>query len=50
MKTSLVSMLTLVSAMALAQHHVSINRSINDDGKTLSIRVDGTIVLSTWPI
>lgn len=43
MKTSLVSMLTLVSAMALAQHHVSINRSINDDGKTLSIRVDGTI-------
>ena len=43
MKTSLACTLALISSLAFAQKNISINRSIHDDGKTLSIRVDGTI-------
>ena len=43
MKTFAFTVFSLVSSLALAQRHTSISRSINDDGKTLSIRVNGTI-------
>ncbi|GAB3985010.1 hypothetical protein GCM10028806_60970 [Spirosoma terrae] len=43
MKTILTTLLALTGSLVLAQKHSSLNRSINDDGKTLSIRVNGTI-------
>ncbi|GAB3944125.1 hypothetical protein GCM10028805_11330 [Spirosoma harenae] len=43
MKTPLLIALVLTSSFAIAQHKNSISRSINDDGKTLSIRVNGTV-------
>ncbi|GAB4021873.1 lipoprotein 17-related variable surface protein [Spirosoma koreense] len=42
MKTLITSLLALTSYLAAAQHS-SISRSINDDEKTLSIKVQGTI-------
>jgi hypothetical protein len=43
MKTLVTTLLALVSSLAIAQKHSSISRNINDDGKTLSIRVNGTV-------
>lgn len=43
MKTTLIFVFTLVSTLAIAQQKVSVNRQINDDGKTLSIRIDGSV-------
>lgn len=43
MKTILTTLLALTGTLVLAQKHSSLHRSINDDGKTLSIRVNGTI-------
>jgi hypothetical protein len=43
MKTILTTLLALTGSLVLAQKHSSLHRSINDDGKTLSIRVNGTI-------
>ncbi|QMW03125.1 hypothetical protein [Spirosoma foliorum] len=43
MKTLLTTVLALATSLVFAQHHNSISRSINDDGKTLSIRVKGTV-------
>lgn len=42
MKTISILSLTLVSSLAIAQHR-SISSSTNDDGKTMSIRIHGTI-------
>ncbi|GAB3704467.1 hypothetical protein GCM10027592_35840 [Spirosoma flavus] len=41
MKKLLLSAFLLTSTFAIAQQHIS--RNINDDGKTLSIRVNGTV-------
>ena len=43
MKTRLTTLLALIGSLAFAQQHNSISQSINDDEKTLSIRVNGTI-------
>ncbi len=43
MKTLLVVTATCISSFAIAQNHTSISRSINDDGKTLSIKVNGNV-------
>ncbi|QHV94493.1 hypothetical protein [Spirosoma endbachense] len=43
MKTLVTSLFALTASLALAQQKNSISRSINDDGKTLSIRVNGTM-------
>ncbi|GAB4051141.1 hypothetical protein [Spirosoma litoris] len=43
MRTLLTTVLALATSLVFAQHHNSISRSINDDGKTLSIRVKGTV-------
>ncbi|AKD57625.1 hypothetical protein [Spirosoma radiotolerans] len=42
MKTLATTLLAFTTSLALAQHS-SISRSINDDGKTLSIRIKGTV-------
>lgn len=42
MKTLVTTLLALTTSLAIAQHS-SISRSINDDGKTLSIRVKGMV-------
>jgi len=42
MRTLVTTLLALTTSLAFAQHS-SISRSINDDGKTLSIRVKGTV-------
>lgn len=43
MKTLALTLFVLAGSAAIAQKHSSINRNINDDGKTLSIRVNGTV-------
>lgn len=43
MKKFLTIFLAGVSTLAIAQKRVNLNRSIDDDGKTLSIRVQGTV-------
>ncbi|GAB4010015.1 hypothetical protein GCM10028808_19940 [Spirosoma migulaei] len=43
MKTLVTAFLALSASVAMAQHGTSISRNINDDGKTLSIRVKGTV-------
>ncbi|MVM38768.1 hypothetical protein GO730_16495 [Spirosoma sp. HMF3257] len=43
MKTLVTALLALTTSLAFAQKHTSISRNINDDGKTLSIRVKGTV-------
>lgn len=43
MKTFMTAVLTVSTLLAMAQHHSQLNRSINDDGKTLSIQIKGTI-------
>lgn len=43
MKTLVILILALSGSVVFAQKHSSISRSINDDGKTLSIRVNGTV-------
>ena len=42
MKTISILSLTLISSLAVAQHR-SISSNTNDDGKTMSIRIHGTI-------
>ncbi|GAB3798988.1 hypothetical protein GCM10028819_21280 [Spirosoma humi] len=42
MRTLVTTLLALTTSLAIAQHS-SISRSINDDGKLLSIRVQGTV-------
>lgn len=42
MRTLVTTLLALTTSLAFAQHS-SISRNINDDGKTLSIRVKGTV-------
>lgn len=43
MKTILTIVVALACSLAMAQRNTSISRSINDDGKTLSIRINGTV-------
>ncbi|WP_020594726.1 hypothetical protein [Spirosoma panaciterrae] len=43
MKTLITTLLALTSSLAIAQKHSSLSTSINDDEKTLSIRVNGTV-------
>ncbi|MVM33054.1 hypothetical protein GO755_23640 [Spirosoma sp. HMF4905] len=43
MRTLITTLLALAASLALAQQNTSISRNINDDGKTLSIRVKGTV-------
>lgn len=43
MKTLAITLFVLAGSAAIAQKHSSISRNINDDGKTLSIRVNGTV-------
>jgi hypothetical protein len=43
MKTLVTTLFALTASLVLAQNKSSISRSINDDGKTLSIRVNGTV-------
>jgi hypothetical protein len=43
MKTLTTTLLALTTSLVMAQHNTSISRSINDDGKTLSIRINGTV-------
>lgn len=43
MKTLVTALLALSTSLVMAQHNNSISRSINDDGKTLSIRINGTV-------
>ncbi|WP_338875203.1 hypothetical protein WBJ53_06225 [Spirosoma sp. SC4-14] len=43
MKTFVTAILVLSSSFVFAQKRNSINRNINDDGKTLSIRVNGIV-------
>ncbi|WP_080054642.1 hypothetical protein [Spirosoma aerolatum] len=43
MKTHITILLALASSLAMAQKHSSLSTSINDDEKTLSIRVNGTV-------
>ncbi|ADB40604.1 hypothetical protein [Spirosoma linguale] len=43
MKTLVTALLALSTSLVMAQHNNSISQSINDDGKTLSIRINGTV-------
>src|SRR3954463_12095080 len=43
MKRLLVVTVTCIRSFAIAQNHTSVSRSINDDGKTLSSKVNGNV-------
>ncbi|UFH54226.1 hypothetical protein [Spirosoma sp. KNUC1025] len=43
MKLLMITLLALTSTFALAQKHTSLSRTVNDDEKTLSISVHGTV-------
>lgn len=43
MKTLTTTLLALTTSLVMAQHNTSLSRSINDDGRTLSIRINGTV-------
>ena len=43
MNTLIITLVALSTSVAIAQHQNSLSRSINDDGKTLSIRIKGTV-------